>query len=222
MIMRLKLKLTKNKITVPFDYQQKLVGTIHKWMGRNDEHGKQSVFSFSQLQSGELVENGFSFPEGSVLYFSSTDNKLLTRVYKGIKEDPMLFCGLKVYEIDMQSEPEFRNRERFPLLSPLFFKQQIEGKTKAKHFTFEDEETENLLTEAVKRRLEFNKIPDDTLKITFDKTYKGKKTKVIKYRGIGNKTSVCPIIVEGKFETMEFIWNNGVGHSIGIGFGCLK
>ncbi|RLD56327.1 MAG: CRISPR-associated endoribonuclease Cas6 [Bacteroidetes bacterium] len=220
--MRLKLKLSKNKTTVPFNYQQKLVGTIHKWMGRNDEHGKQSVFSFSQLQSGEVMKNGFNFPEGSTLYFSSTDNKLLTNIYKGIKDDPTLFCGLKVYEIDMISEPAFRNRERFPLLSPLFFKQKIEGKNKPKHFTFEDEETEILLTEAVKRRLEFNEIPDDTLKITFDKTYQGKKTKVINYRGIGNKTSVCPIIVEGKFDSMEFLWNNGVGHSTGIGFGCLK
>ena len=220
--MRLKLKLSKNNNTIPFEYQQKLVGTIHKWMGRNDEHGKPSVFSFSQLQGGEVVKNGFSFPYGSVLYFSSTDNKLLTNVYKGIKNDPTLFCGLKVYEIDMMSEPTFRNRERFTLLSPLFFKQKIEGKNKPKHFTFEDEETEILLTEAVKRRLEFNEIPDDTLKITFDKTYQGKKTKVINYRGIGNKTSVCPIIVEGKFDSMEFLWNNGVGHSTGIGFGCLK
>lgn len=220
--MRLKLKLTKNKTTVPFEYQQKLVGTIHKWLGRNDEHGKQSVFSFSQLQGGEVVENGFNFSEGSVLYFSSTDNNLLTRVYKGIKDDPTLFCGLKVYEIDMLPEPAFRNRERFSLISPLFIKQKVEGKNKSKHFTYEDKETESLLTEAVKRRLEYNGIPDDTLKITFDKTYQGKKTKVINYRGIGNKTSVCPIIVEAKFDTMEFLWNNGVGHSTGIGFGCLK
>jgi CRISPR-associated endoribonuclease Cas6 len=220
--MRFKIQLTKNKVTVPFDYQQKLVGTIHKWMGRNDEHGKQSVFSFSQLQRGELIGKGFNFPEGAILYFSSTDNNLLTRVYKGIKEDPTLFCGLKVYEIDMLPEPTFRNRERFSLLSPLFFKQKVDGKNKPQHFTFEDKETESLLTKAVKRRLEFNGMPDNSLKITFDKTYLGKKTKVINYRGIGNKTSVCPIIVEGKLESMEFIWNNGVGHSTGIGFGCLK
>jgi CRISPR-associated endoribonuclease Cas6 len=108
------------------------------------------------------------------------------------------------------------------LLSPLFVKQKVEGYKNAKHFTIEDDETETILTESVKRRLESNGIFDDTLKISFDKTYLNRKTKVIKYRGIGNKTSVCPIIVEGKFETMEFIWNNGVGHSTGIGFGCLK
>jgi len=220
--MRFKLKISKHKTTIPFDYQQKLVGTIHKWIGRNEEHGKQSVFSFSQLQGGEQIENGYIFPHGSTMYFSSTDNSLLTRMYKGIKQDPTMFSGLKVYEIDMIPEPAFRNRERFVLLSPIFLKQKIEGRDKPKHCTFEHDETDRLLTEAVKRRLAFNGIADDTLKIAFDKTYQGKKTKVIKYRGIGNKTSVCPIIVEGKFETMEFIWNNGVGHSTGIGFGCLK
>lgn len=220
--MRLKLKLSKNNKTVPFEYQQKLVGVIHKWLGENDEHGNQSVFSFSQLQNGEVVKNGFSFPNGSVLYFSSTNNNLLMKVYKGIKVDSDLFCGLSVKEIEILTEPEFRNRERFVLLSPLFIKRKIEGTNRTKHYTFEDVETENLLTEAVKRRLSNNGIDDDTIKISFDKTYFNKKTKVIKYRGIGNKVSVCPVIVEGKFESMEFIWNNGIGHSTGIGLGCVK
>lgn len=220
--MRLKIKLKKNTTTIPFDYQKNLVGTIHKWLGRNEEHGKQSVFSFSQLQGGKQVEKGYIFPEGATLYFSSTDNSLLTRMYKGIKADPTLFDGLKAYEIDMISEPVFRNRERFALLSPIFFKQKIDGKQKPKHFTFEEKETEALLTDSVKRRLKRNGMQDETLKIVFDRTYHGKKTKVINYKGIGNKCSVCPIIVEGKFETMEFIWNNGIGHSTGIGFGCLR
>ncbi len=220
--MRLKIKITKSKTTIPFDYQQKLVGTIHKWFGENENHGKQSLYSFSHLQGSELVKTGFNFPEGAILYFSSSDNVLLTRIYKGIKADSTLFNGLKVYEIDMIPEPAFRNRERFSLLSPLFFKQKIEGKKNPKHLTFEDDEVDKLLTEATKKRLEFNGIADETLKIKFDRTYQGKKTKVINYRGIGNKCSVCPIIVEGKFDTMEFLWNNGVGHSTGIGFGCLK
>ncbi len=220
--MRLKLKLTNNKTTIPFDYQQKLVGTLHKWLGRNEEHGKQSIYSFSQLQNAELSEMGFNFPHGSIFYFSSTDNGLLTRVYKGIKSDPTLFNGLKVYEIDMIAEPAFRNRERFLLLSPILLKQRIEGRKNPRHLTFEDNEADIHLTEATKKRLMFNGISDESLKIVFDRDYPGKKTKVINYKGVGNKTSVCPIIVEGKHETMEFLWNNGVGHSTGIGFGCLK
>ncbi len=220
--MRLKLKITKNKTTIPFDYQHKLVGTIYKWFGQNNQHGQPSLFSFSQIQGAELVEKGFNFPEGAVLYFSSTDNNLLTKVYKGIKADPTLFNGMKTYEIDMISEPAFRNRERFILLSPIFFKKNIEGRNKPRHYTFEDDEVDSLLTLATQKRLEHNGIQDETLKIVFDRNYQGKKTKVINYRDIGNKTSVCPIIVEGKFETMEFLWNNGIGHSTGIGFGCLK
>ena len=220
--MRFKIKISKNTKTLPFDYQQKLVGTIHKWMGRNKEHGKQSVFSFSQLQNGEKVDNGFNFPDGSALYFSSTDKDILTNVYKGIKSDPNLFCGLIAVEINIINEPEFKNEERFVLLSPLLFKRKDEGRNSKKHFTFKDAETEGLLTEAVKKRLSKNGIEDDSLKITFDKTYLNKKTKVIKYKGIGNKTSVCPVIVIAKPESMSFIWNNGIGHSTGIGFGCLK
>ncbi len=220
--MRLKIKLSKNSRKVPFDYQHKLVGTIHKWMGRNTEHGKQSVFSFSQLQNGEKVENGFHFPNGSFLYFSSTDKDILTNVYKGIKSDPDLFYGLTAIEINIINEPKFSNEERFVLLSPLFFKRKKEGKNNIKNFTFEDAETEVLLTDTVKRRLIKNGIKDDSLKITFDKTYFNKKTKVIKYKEIGNKTSVCPVIVIAKPESMSFIWNNGIGHSTGIGFGCLR
>ena len=36
--MRIHLISTENKEIVPFDYQQKLVGTLHKWLGENN-HG---------------------------------------------------------------------------------------------------------------------------------------------------------------------------------------
>ena len=33
--MRIHISTTKNTSLVPFGYQQKLVGTIHKWIGNN-------------------------------------------------------------------------------------------------------------------------------------------------------------------------------------------
>ena len=36
--MRIHLKTSANTTPVPFDYQQKLVGTIHKWIGNNSIH----------------------------------------------------------------------------------------------------------------------------------------------------------------------------------------
>lgn len=220
--MRLKLKLSKNKEPIPFSYQHKLVGTIHKWLGDNTEHGKTSTFSFSQLQQGEITPKGFNFPNGSTFYFSSTSKSLLISVYQGIKKDPNLFNGLTVIEINILENPKFKSKERFILLSPLFFKQKEEGSKNPRHYTFEHNKINDLITESVKRRLEHNGIIDNSLKIYFDQSYSNKKTKVVTYRGISNKASVCPIIVEGKQESMNFLWNNGVGHSTGIGFGCLK
>ena len=36
--MRIQLFTCKNEQVVPFNYQQKLIGTIHKWLGNNDIH----------------------------------------------------------------------------------------------------------------------------------------------------------------------------------------
>lgn len=38
--MRIHISTTKNTSLVPFNYQQKLVGTIHKWIGENSIHDK--------------------------------------------------------------------------------------------------------------------------------------------------------------------------------------
>ena len=41
--MRIKLITTPNTIPVPFNYQEKLVGTLHKWIGENEIHDKISL-----------------------------------------------------------------------------------------------------------------------------------------------------------------------------------
>ena len=52
--MRIHLKTTPNTKPVPFDYQQKLVGTIHKWIGDNSIHDKISLYSFSWINGGRM------------------------------------------------------------------------------------------------------------------------------------------------------------------------
>ena len=53
--MRIHISTTKNSSLVPFGYQQKLVGTIHKWIGNNSIHDSISLYSFSWLKGGEKV-----------------------------------------------------------------------------------------------------------------------------------------------------------------------
>ena len=69
---------------------------------------------------------------------------------------------------------------------------------------------------------------DPKLKIYFDESYTKKKVLpvIIKKdkksgRIMRNTASVCPIIIEGNPETIEFIYNLGVGRSRGMGFGTL-
>ena len=40
---------------IPFNYQPKLVGTLHKWLGPNDIHGKLAMHSFSWLMGGSTT-----------------------------------------------------------------------------------------------------------------------------------------------------------------------
>ena len=47
--MRINLKTTPSQMCIPFNYQPKLVGTLHKWLGPNDIHGKLAMHSFSWL-----------------------------------------------------------------------------------------------------------------------------------------------------------------------------
>ena len=43
--MRIYIRTTPNSSVLPFDYQQKLIGTIHKWLGNNEIHDKISLYS---------------------------------------------------------------------------------------------------------------------------------------------------------------------------------
>jgi CRISPR-associated endoribonuclease Cas6 len=62
----------------------------------------------------------------------------------------------------------------------------------------------------------------DAVSVRFDTSYAGAKTKLVDIHGIKNRTSVCPVIVEGSPEAVAFAWDVGVGHSTGAGFGALS
>ena len=65
-------------------------------------------------------------------------------------------------------------------------------------------------------------LTDETLGIHFDTQYIKAEPKLITYKGIKNKVSLCPIIISGKPETISFARNVGLGNSTGIGFGSIE
>ena len=221
--MRIHLRTTPNSEVVSFEYQRKLVGTLHKWLGSdNDEHGNLSLYSFSWLQNGEKNGDGLTFAEGAHWFISFYDESRIKQIIRSIMNDPEMFSGMRVSNIIIEETPDLSRKSLFYLGSPIFIKKLDEKNWKAKQLTFEDEESNYVMTQTLLHKMRNAGLPvDETLSIRFDLGYTKRKTKLLTYRGVGNRTSMCPILIDGKPETKAFAWNVGIGNSTGIGFGSI-
>lgn len=218
--MRIYLKTTPNRELVPFNYQQYLVGALHKWLGGNKVHDGLSLYSLSWLSGGQANGRGLKFPEGSTFFVSSPSVDLIKRVINGVRASPTINFGMEVREIILQKPPAFREQERFLLNSPVLIKRTIDNK--AKFFYPSDPDADLLITETLRNKLKKAGLGALPVLASFDKGYQNVKTKLVIYKGIKNKASFCPVILEGNPQAISFAWEVGIGNSTGIGFGALK
>lgn len=218
--MRIYIKIRSENKPVPFNYQPMITGAIHKWIGENEVHDKTSMYSFSWLKGGRKKGDNLIFENQTSFEFSSYDNNLIKKIINGIQNDPIINHGLEVSEISIQETPIFSNKEIFFVSSPVLIKRKEQEREI--HFTYDQKETDLLLTETLKTKLRRAGIDDNNIHLAFDRSYQGAKIKLIYYKSIGNKTNICPVIIEGTPEQIGFAWNVGVGNSTGIGFGALK
>ena len=218
--MRVTLLIQASKQVIPFDHQPLLTGTIHKWLGWNDEHGKISLFSFSRLEGGKVMKTGIQFENQASFFFSSHNTELIKRLIAGIQTDPQMFYGLQVTEIVLQEDPDLTNRELFFVASPILIKRRVG--LKIDHILFDDVRANTCLIETLHTKMKEAGIFDSTLDIHFDVAYSKAGTKKITYNGVENRASWCPIFIKCKPETKLFAWNVGLGNSTGIGFGAIK
>lgn len=221
--MRLHLTTTPNTEVVPFEYQQKMVGTLHKWLGNaNKEHGFLSLYSFSWLQNGKKCSGGINFERGAKWFISFYDENRIKKIMQSILDNPYMFCGLKVIDIIIEETPDLADRELFYVASPVFIQRKIEGVEHDKYYFFYDQIASELMRETLLHKMSVSGLEaDESLEIAFDLSYSQKKEKIMYYRGVGNKASLCPVFIKGKPETKAFAWNVGIGNSTGIGFGSI-
>ena len=218
--MRIYLNTTSNKEIVPFDYQQKLTGVLHKWLGENIIHDGISMYSFSWLMNGKLTKKGFDFRNGAKWFISFYDDRYIKDIVRSILDQPDMFCGLVVSDINIQDTFDSEQQDYFRLASPVFIKRKV-GET-IKFYTYEDKEANELMTETIKHKMELAGLPaDDSLRISFDIDYPMRKTKKVRIHNIDNKCSMCPVKIEAKVDTKKFIWSVGLGNSTGSGFGAI-
>lgn len=221
--MRIYIKLSRNKELIPFNYQQLMTGTLHKWLGYDNEmHGEQSFYCFSWLQDVKTTKGGINIDKDTYFFISAYDDDLIKRIVKGIMNDPIAFCGCKVIDIQLKSVPEFSNEERFLVASPILVKRKNKDIYTSNHAIFSDSDFNQLLLDNLKRKLEKVGLDSIGMELKVDKTYDRPLTKLVSYKGVNNKVNVCPVIIKGTSEQLAFAWSVGLGYSTGIGFGSLK
>ncbi|NLA24627.1 MAG: CRISPR-associated endoribonuclease Cas6 [Bacteroidales bacterium] len=219
--MRIQIITSGTKQLVPFNHKHLQVGTLHKWIGKdNDEHEKISLYSFSWLNNFTLKNDGLIFNKGASFFFSCYNAELMRKVIEGIREKPEMFNGLSVDSITIIDEPDLSDREIFFASTPIFIKRRFGNEIK--HITYKDEKAGQYLTETLKNKMRRVGLNDDSLKIEFDKSYTSAKERLITYNNVNNKASLCPVEIKGKAESKLFAWNVGIGNSTGIGFGAIQ
>lgn len=218
--MRIHIKIKTSKIIIPFNHQHLLTGTIHKWIGWNNDHGKISLYSFSRLEGAKANKTGLKFESGTSFFVSAVNPDLIKKVIAGIQTDPTMFNGLQVSEIILQEDPDLSERDLFFVASPIFIKRRVDNNID--HILFQDPRSNACLKETLSTKMKEVGIVDATFDIAFDKNHTRAASKKIDYNGIANRTSWCNVIIKGKPETKAFIWNIGIGNSTGIGFGAIK
>jgi CRISPR-associated endoribonuclease Cas6 len=226
--MRLHFTLTPNTETVPFDYQHFLTGRFHAWIGDNDVHDNISLYSLSWLhggvtmRNGKKIEGGLDFPQGARWFISAHEETLLQKIADAALRDSAVCCGMQVTEIRSQRTPDFGARFCFKAGSPILAKsKQVDGVVT--HYTYADPEADEVLTKTLHHKMDIAGLDaaHKNATVKFDRAYRNPKTKLVTIKGIGNRASICPVIVEGTPETVQFAWNVGIGHLTGNGFGSL-
>lgn len=221
--MRIYLQTTSNQEIVPFNYQQKLSGVFYTWLGKmNEDHGRMSLYSYSWLKNGKMTDIGYDFPNGATWFISFYSDEKLKKLMRSILNHPDMFNGLTVSDITIENTPHLSERSLFYLGSPVFIQKHTPDLKNNIQYTYEDPETDEMLTQTMLHKMELAGMrKDETLRIMFDRSYSKRKTKMISYKGINLRSSLCPVIIEGKPESKLFAWNVGVGNSTGIGFGSI-
>ncbi|MEM9886491.1 MAG: CRISPR-associated endoribonuclease Cas6 [Bacteroidota bacterium] len=223
--MRVYLQLSRNTAPVPFNYQQKLTGAFHKWLGTNELHDDISLYSLSWLRHVgrpcyKTTKAGLVFPYGAEFFISSPLQDLHTKAVQGIFEDAEINWGMRVEEVRLRRTPDFGQRHRFLAQSPILIKRKRLEDQHAQYFFPSHAESDAFLTETLQSKLRRLQLPTD-VSVAFDRSYPRPHIKKISYHGIDIKATLCPVIVEGDPQAVAAAWDCGIGNSTGIGFGAL-
>ncbi len=209
---------------VPFDYLPTLKAAFHRWAGHDETlHDGLSLYSYGWLRGGRAGRGGIRFAEGASWFISAPSDTLIHELIGGVVRAPDLGLGLRVRDVRMQPAPEFAAGEQpFRVAGPVFIKHEAEKGKPADHLLPGHALADELLTATLRHKLRQAGRPDAGAAVRFDPAHlPNAKSKLFRYKQVQCRGSICPVLVSGSAEQIQFAWEVGVGHSTGIGCGAL-
>lgn len=224
--MQIDFQLTPNKQVVPYTYPHLLTGAFHALAGWNEVHDDLSCYSISWLEGkgSKSTREGLYFPNGARWSVSAHDPHLAETLRQSGEKHPMVAFGMRIYNVVERPTPNFGSIYRFMVQSPVLVRAPKRQDGTRPHLLFSDPEADVYLTQTLRSKLDaagFTSAHLDVL-VGFDRSYPHAKTKMVEIKGIKFRCNLCPVIVAGTSEAVQFAWNVGIGHLTGSGFGFLK
>lgn len=228
--MRLLLKFeSKRGMVLPFDYQDALRSTLHRWLGQqNKEHDSRSFYGFSNLlnlcAAGRrgLVQR----PETTTVdwFVGFHEAEVANRFIRRASQLRYHFADLTLAEIAIQ--PELAELpDTFRVLSPVLVKVRaglaprvVVNKSSFDHLLPSDPDHAAWLTRSFRNKLAAANLDPSSCELHMAEPF---QTKLIKIKDTLNRCAVSPVTILGTDEQKRFARNCGVGHSTGCGFGFL-
>ena len=224
--MRIKLTLRHFDPRLPFNHVNELSSAIHRWIGNNSLHGMEySCLNFGMLtdltKQGESLRFKSETPEW---WIGCWNEDMVSRLISGIHKDSHLAFGVHVESVKVSKLPDLRNQMKWFAESPIIVRKKRGLGKPVEYIMFDHSEASNLLRQSLLKRLSANAIEvnEDSVYVSFDRHYRGSKSKLIYVNNIGVRGSICPVKVDAPLIVQEFLWTSGIGANTGMGFGALK
>lgn len=221
--MKFRFQLSSNREAVPFDYPYQLCGVFHRLVGPNKLHDLLSLYSLGWLHGGQAHNGSLEFRRGASWEIGIWDDELAERLIRGALVKKFSFYGMKIRRVDRLPTPDFsKGVFVFSAGSPVFIRRMEDDYTRT-HLTYDDPDHKKRLRNVLLHKMDEAGLGKEhrDFKIEFDRNYRNPQTKLVDIKGIQNRASICPVVMQGTVKALEFAWTVGVGELTGTGFGSL-
>ena len=239
-----------NGLTLPINYNHLLAGVVYRFLAESDpeyasflhEEGYRTaekrfkLFTFSQLMAERrrVIGDKIHFRSTLTWYVSSPVERFLSHFADTLLTEGRLSFGarqLPIMDVTIPRVPRFQSEMYFRCLSPVVMSttRQRDGELVMHYCLPDDPALSELIRQNLIRKHDaiHARVPqDDTLTFTFDKAYidrrKGRVTRLVDYKGIKIRGTMCPFRVSGNPALIQIGYECGFGDKNSAGFGMVE